>query len=278
MIWNWMVTSSAVVGSSAIRRLGRRGQGQRDHHPLRHAAGELVRVAAQDRAPGRAVRRRQQLASRAAAPRRRAARVDAQHLRERLADAEDRVQRGARVLEDHRDLLAADRAHLALGRSVSRSCAPEEDLARRRPAPAARRSRAIESAVTVLPEPLSPTMPRISPCSTARVDAVEHAQRPGGREEGDARIVDAKQGRRRGVPRTAGWGSSAHAAFTRALIARRVERSCRPSPIRLNPSTAIAIASPGKNETHHWPVTIRGEAQRRSSRPTPASAAGRRGR
>ena len=42
-----------------------------------------------------------------------------------LADRVDRVQRGHRLLEDHRDLVAADRAHLALGEL-------EQILARRR--------------------------------------------------------------------------------------------------------------------------------------------------
>ena len=41
----WIVTSSAVVGSSAIRMLRVAGQRDRDHHALAHAAGELVRIA-----------------------------------------------------------------------------------------------------------------------------------------------------------------------------------------------------------------------------------------
>ena len=40
----WIVTSSAVVGSSAIRRRGPAGHRHGDHHALAHAAGELVRV------------------------------------------------------------------------------------------------------------------------------------------------------------------------------------------------------------------------------------------
>ena len=38
------VTSSAVVGSSAMSRLGLAGERHRDHHALAHAAGELVRI------------------------------------------------------------------------------------------------------------------------------------------------------------------------------------------------------------------------------------------
>ena len=48
----WMVTSSAVVGSSAISRRGLAGEGDRDQHALPHAAGELVRVLLDAAAPG----------------------------------------------------------------------------------------------------------------------------------------------------------------------------------------------------------------------------------
>ncbi len=39
-----MVTSSAVVGSSAISSLGLQATRHGDHHALAHAAGELVRI------------------------------------------------------------------------------------------------------------------------------------------------------------------------------------------------------------------------------------------
>ena len=48
----WMVTSSAVVGSSAIEQVGFAGERERDHHPLLHPAGELKRVVVD---PARAV-------------------------------------------------------------------------------------------------------------------------------------------------------------------------------------------------------------------------------
>jgi hypothetical protein len=47
----WMVTSSAVVGSSAISSEGLAGERHRDHHALALAAGQLVRIGAS--APGR---------------------------------------------------------------------------------------------------------------------------------------------------------------------------------------------------------------------------------
>ena len=40
-----MVTSSAVVGSSAMQQRGRYGDGHGDHHALAHAAAELVRIS-----------------------------------------------------------------------------------------------------------------------------------------------------------------------------------------------------------------------------------------
>jgi predicted DNA-binding protein (UPF0278 family) len=42
--------------------------------------------------------------------------VAAQHVLDLVADLADRVERGARVLEDHRDLAPADVAHVALRR------------------------------------------------------------------------------------------------------------------------------------------------------------------
>ena len=41
----WMVTSSAVVGSSAISSAGSLAEAHREHDALAHAAGELMRVA-----------------------------------------------------------------------------------------------------------------------------------------------------------------------------------------------------------------------------------------
>ena len=43
MIWAWIVTSSAVVGSSAMMSFGSHAERDRDHHALAHAAGQLVR-------------------------------------------------------------------------------------------------------------------------------------------------------------------------------------------------------------------------------------------
>ena len=42
----WIVTSSAVVGSSAMRMRRRASHRDRDHHALAHAAGKLMRIFA----------------------------------------------------------------------------------------------------------------------------------------------------------------------------------------------------------------------------------------
>ena len=114
-IWAWIVTSSAVVGSSAISTRGWHDERHRDHHPLAHAARELVRVVVDALRGVRDPDRAQQLDRARRAPRpptRRSCCAD--RLGDLPADRVDRVQRRHRVLEDHRDLLAAHAAHLAL--------------------------------------------------------------------------------------------------------------------------------------------------------------------
>ena len=60
-----MVTSSAVVGSSAISNLRVTCQGDGDHHPLAHSAGKLVGVVFQAaRRIGNANKLQQALAAR----------------------------------------------------------------------------------------------------------------------------------------------------------------------------------------------------------------------
>ena len=87
-------------------------------------------------------------------------------------DGVDRVERGHGLLEDHGDAVAADLAHLRLaqrgpgpGRS-NRIWPPAM-----RPAGLGSRRR-MESAVTLLPQPLSPTRPKVSPRLNREVQAV----------------------------------------------------------------------------------------------------------
>ena len=82
-------------------------------------------------------------------------------------------ERGHRVLQDHRDLRAADVPHLAraeLGRQVARR---RSRSSRRRCAPPAGNRPTIDRHVVVLPQPDSPTMPSVSPASQGEADAVD---------------------------------------------------------------------------------------------------------
>ena len=109
----WIVTSSAVVGSSAISSLRIARQRHRDHHPLLLPAGHLVRIGID---PLLGLRD----ADLARTARSSAARASAfvTFWCSRIAsitcapDREHRVERGHRLLKDHADLFAADRPHL----------------------------------------------------------------------------------------------------------------------------------------------------------------------
>ena len=105
------VTSSAVVGSSAMISRGLAGQRHRDHRALAHAARELVRIGQAATLCVRDPHLVQQVRGRPqrGAPARRA--VHVQRLADLHADREDRVERRHRLLEDHRDPIAAHRPH-----------------------------------------------------------------------------------------------------------------------------------------------------------------------
>src|SRR3546814_7707117 len=81
-----------------------------DLHPLAHAAGKLVRILVEALPGGRYLHPLQHLhrpGARFPAGNRTVAQ---HHLGNLVADAVDRVQRGHRLLEDHRDAIAADRS------------------------------------------------------------------------------------------------------------------------------------------------------------------------
>ena len=191
---------------------------------LAHAARELVRVVVEPRARGRGCRRSSSSstarAARAAlAHRPGAARIAVDEL---VADGERRVEARHRVLEDHGDLVAAQRAHARRSRERSRSRPSNGSPTRRRCGPAATaRSRITASDVTVLPEPDSPTSPTISPARRRSDTSSTTGARPASVSELD----------RRG-PSTA---SSAVARRAGGAVRRpwRARRSVRPSrPLR----------------------------------------------
>ncbi len=105
------------------------GKRHGDHHTLAHTAGELVRVVAHTLARiGDAyhVERRHGDLERLLL---RLPLVPEDHLHHLVADFEDRVQRGHRLLEDHADLVAPQLAHLRQ-RELQQIGAVELDRAR----------------------------------------------------------------------------------------------------------------------------------------------------
>ena len=101
-----------LVGDDELRIAGKP---DRDHHALAHAAGEMMRILFE---PARAVRDADELEQFERARRRLLVghlQMDEQRLHHLLADRQDRVERGHRLLEDHRDVAAAHLAHLLVG-------------------------------------------------------------------------------------------------------------------------------------------------------------------
>ena len=130
-IWAWIVTSSAVVGSSAISSFGSQASAMAIMTRWRKSARQLVGVIAHAFArPGHAdhverldrARHRRRLGDVA---------MDADRLGDLAADRHRRVQRGHRVLEDHPDLVAADLADLLVA-DRTEVAAVQSDLRRRR--------------------------------------------------------------------------------------------------------------------------------------------------
>ncbi len=114
------------MGSSASRISGSRGEGHGERDPLLHAAGELVRVGPQP--PGRV--RDAQVGQQPGGRRPGRAPGDAavaHRLGQLRPDAHQRVEGAHRVLEDHRDLAAADRPQAPLARG-GQGLAADADL------------------------------------------------------------------------------------------------------------------------------------------------------
>ena len=123
-----MVTSSAVVGSSAMTSAGLQASAMAISTRCRMPARQLMRVAAH---PGAALGIRTDSSSATArsvriAPCRRA--VDEQRFGDLIADREHRIQRRHRLLKDERDLGPAHGAHVAL-REGQQVAALETDAA-----------------------------------------------------------------------------------------------------------------------------------------------------
>ena len=93
------------------QQLGIARQRHADHRALPHAAGQLVRIGAGARVPDRGCRPARSISiARCQAAARDVAAMQAHRLGDLLAHGEHRVQRGHRILVDHRDVAAAQRA------------------------------------------------------------------------------------------------------------------------------------------------------------------------
>ena len=94
------------------------GQRQRDHDALAHAPRKLERIGVIALAGTGDLDLLQRLDRLFAAVAGRALHVLAQHVLDLVADFPDRIQRRARVLENHRDFAAAQIAHLVFARGL----------------------------------------------------------------------------------------------------------------------------------------------------------------
>ena len=243
------VTSSAVVGSSATstRRVARHRH--RDHHPLPHAAGELVRIVLEPLSR-RTGCRPGSSSSTARAERLRAghALVHLQHLGDLPADGEHGVQRRHRLLEDVGDVLAAH----SLAASASRAPTSSAPSSRTEPVTRALRGNRPDEAIaaTLLPQPDSPTMARRSRRREVEAHGVDRGHPAVLGAEPDREVAHPSSGspasrgiasRRRRAPRSA----TAVARHRRLAFGSRASR--RPSPNTLKANAMTMIATPGKD-------------------------------
>ena len=116
-----VVTSSAVVGSSAISSTGSQHQRHRDHDALALPARELVRIRGVDARRVGQVHAAPACDASACALGRPTCGCAAQHLVDLRTAGHHRVERGHRLLEDHAHARAAQVAQRALGSPCSRS-------------------------------------------------------------------------------------------------------------------------------------------------------------
>ena len=156
-----------LVGDHQTRLEGER---HRDHHALAHATGELVREALR-RPLGAAGCPTivQQLDRALAGVLLGRLLVGLDRLDQLLLDGQDRVQAGQRVLEDHRDLVAADVAQVALGQRDEVEAVEHHAAALDRARPASAGGRCSARLVTLLPQPDSPTSPSVSPGASSKL-------------------------------------------------------------------------------------------------------------
>ena len=248
----WIVTSRPVVGSSSRSSFGWQASASASWIALHGAAGQLVRVLAHPSPRLGNPDPVEQLLGEGGGLALAQAAVQPADVGQLRADREDRVERAARVLEDHRDLRAAyrpERRLVELGEvrslEVDRAgCAAE--ACGRQPEHRQRRERLAAAGLT--------DDRGDGATSQGERDVVEH--RHGAAVAGRnsplspviARIASAGA---RDVVTAAGW------VMPEVLIVNSASLSSssdRPSPMRWNAAASRKMPTPGKNEIHQLPV------------------------
>src|SRR5581483_5488694 len=238
-----------LVGDQELRLAGER---HRDQDALPLTARELVRVGARPLARRRDPDQVEQLddALLGLAPAH--AQMVSQHLGDLAAHGEERVERGHRILEDDRHLLAADPPRpLQAGPADERPALPADVAAGHAPG---RLEQAEDGERRdALPRARLPDQAERLPAVDGEGDAPDRLDDPAPRVEAHLGVVDLEQRLAGAVVREA---HVIAAPPTRAEAAKRLSRACGSETIRsqlanrLIPSTTSAIAMPGSETTH----------------------------
>ncbi len=101
-----------LIGDDELRIAG---EPDRDHHALAHAAGEMMRILLEPALAVGDADQPQQLERPRACVCLAHPEMDEQRLHDLLPDRQDRIERGHRLLKDHRDIAPAHLAHLVVG-------------------------------------------------------------------------------------------------------------------------------------------------------------------
>ncbi len=174
-----------LVGDQDVGFVGDR---HRDHHALALAARELVRIGVEPALGVAQADQVQQFEGASARRRGRHVLVDQERLGDLLFQRVQRVERGHRLLEDHRDAVAA---HLAQPRRGGADQSPRRQSGCCFRGCGRRRGRGGAAGPTapspILPEPLSPTSARVSPRS--RVKETRFTASTGGAPRQPAKVT-----------------------------------------------------------------------------------------
>src|SRR6218665_77136 len=269
MICACIDTSSAVVGSSATincgspgrappttpppgrapraqgggEKWGVGGEGQRNHHPLAHAAGELVRVMVDALRGCRDAGVLQQPDRTLAGLGGRYRQVGQNGFTQLAAHRVQRVQRGQRVLKDGADAAPANVAQLALAELVD-ALALQQDLARDDAARRLQQADDGRAGERLAGAGFPHHAQNLAGCD-GKADVIERAQAAAPAGEFDHQVFDFQE--RHGL-----WCllrvKPQCAQRRRGLSASRSQ-----SPSRFTDSAISTSMAPGKTVTHHSP-------------------------